>query len=101
MNYRDYKTIDEAELSCLQPRQLELLYWFAKGEGHNKMGLSNKSASTRQNAIRIKLGLSKHLNLRLLAERNKDWILKNAKVKGNNQEYWAVRDKNYKTKHNF
>lgn len=86
MNIRDYKTIDESVLACLQPRQLELLYWIANGNNKYgaayEMGLSNKSAARRQNAVRLKLGLDIHFDLRIIAERNKEWILNNAKIKG-------------------
>lgn len=86
MNYRDYKTIDESILATLQPRQLEQLYWMAKGDNGygvaHEMGLSNKSVPIRQKAIRYKLRLNKHFNLKIIAERNKEWLLKNVKPKG-------------------
>lgn len=86
MPKRDYKTIDEGILATLQPRQLEQLYWMVKGNnGYGvayEMGLSNKSIPLRQNAIRYKLGLSKFFNLKIIADRNKEWILKNTIVKG-------------------
>lgn len=83
---KDYKTINGNDLMCLQPRQLEQMYWYVKGNNWygvaHKMGLSNNSIPTRLNLIRKALGLNSSILVSLVAKRNKEWILENAIVKG-------------------
>ena len=88
----DHTKIDETILVTLQPRQLEQLYWMAKG--HNgygvahEMGLSNSSIPRRQNSIRDRLGLHRCFNLQIIAKRNRKWLLKNVKPRGRELLEW-------------
>ena len=74
------------DLSILQPRQIEWLYWLSKGfnayGAADKMALSNKSIPLRQRKLRERLGVGRYCNLEHLAKAHKKWLKENVNIRG-------------------